>query len=178
MTDNSFAVFWVTGPPASGKSTLCAALSQKLDRAVHIPVDDVRTWVVSGLAESVPWTDETERQFQLAESAVCETARCYFEGGFHVLIDHCRNLPRVEHLIQERLANMPVIRICLMPDLQTNLHRSHTRTNKSFDPHMLDETIVWTNTHYREDTRPGWLVIDNYRLSVDETVSIILETLN
>jgi adenylylsulfate kinase-like enzyme len=168
-------VFWITGPPASGKSTLCGALAKQFEKAVHIPVDDIREWVVSGMAGSVPWTDETDRQFVIAEAAVCEMARCYAEAGFNVLIDHCRNMPRLEAAIRERLKGVNVCKVCLMPDLETNLHRSHTRTNKEFDPHMMDETIVWTNEHYRLDVLPEWILIDNTRLSVEDTVAQVLE---
>lgn len=141
-----------------------------------IPVDDVRGWVTQGMADSVPWTDETERQFQIAEAAVCDVARRYHDAGFAVAFDHCRNPQRLESLLAEHFPDIPVRRVCLMPDLDVNLHRSHTRTNKSFDPHLLDDTIRWTNEHYREGIPAGWLVIDNSKLSVEDTVSLILES--
>lgn len=129
---------------------------------------------MQGGAGSVPWTEETERQFRIAESASCDVARRYALGGFAVAIDHCRNPVRLEALLQSELSEIPVVRVCLMPDLEENLRRSHTRTNKSFDPHMLDETIVFTNAAYRNDLPVGWKMIDNTRLSVEETIDRIL----
>lgn len=167
-------IFWLTGPPAAGKSTLAAALSAHFDRCLLIPVDDLRGWVASGFADSVPWTDETERQFQIAEGAVCDLARRYHEAGFTVVVDHCRNMPRLEQAIQANIPDLPVVRVCLMPDLDVNLTRSHTRTNKPFDPHLLDETIVWTNSNYRNAVPPEWSVIDNSRMTVDETLHFVL----
>lgn len=168
-------IFWISGPPASGKTTLSAALLATFDHGFHLAVDDLRSWVVRGMADSVPWTEETERQFQIAEGAVCDVAKRYQAAGFAVTIDHCRNPKRLEAVIAAEMIERPVVKVLLMPDLDVNLHRSHTRTNKTFDPHMLDETILFTNTHYREDVPDGWLVIDNTRLTVEETVRRVLD---
>ncbi|MGV3615685.1 MAG: AAA family ATPase [Fimbriimonas sp.] len=167
-------IFFVSGPPAAGKSTLCAALLRRFERAVHLPMDDLREWVVRGMADSVPWTEETERQFQLAEDAGCDVVRRYQGADFAVAVDHCRNPQRLEALIQARLADLPVVKVCLMPDLEENLRRSHTRTNKSFGPHHLDETILFTNERYRRDVPPGWLLLDNSEMTVEATVERIL----
>jgi len=170
----SCTVFLISGPPASGKSTLCGALAAQFERAVHIPVDDVRTWVVSGLSESVPWTEETEAQFQIAEAAVAEAARCYVNAGFEVFVDHCRNPARLEALVQERLMGVRVVKVCLVPELGENLNRSHTRTNKKFHSAWLDDTIAYTNVNYRKAPPEGWQMIDNTSLTVEETVDTIL----
>ena len=168
-------IFFITGPPAAGKTTLCSELLRRFDFGVHIPVDDVRTWVVSGRHEAVPWTDETERQFQIAEGVACEVVRRYHHAGFAVAVDHCRNMSRLEELIQSELSDLPVVRICLMPRLDVNLHRSHTRTNKNFNAHILDDVIKYTNENYRQDVPAGWKVIDNSALSVEESVRLIYD---
>ncbi len=169
-------IFWISGPPAAGKTTLCTALAQTFEKAMHVPVDDLRGWVCQGMADSVPWTDETERQFQIAEVAVCDLARRYATAGFTVLVDHCRNPQRLEQVIQAELSDLSVGRVCLMPELEENLHRSHTRTNKPFGPHVLDDTILFTNKAYRDNVPSGWLVIDNSQMTVEETVQRVLDS--
>lgn len=165
-------IYWISGPPAAGKTTLCGALLARFDRGFHLPVDELREWVVQGMADSVPWTDESERQFQVAEGAVCGIARHYQGAGFAVAIDHCRNPRRIETVLAE--ARLDVLKILLMPDLAVNLDRNHRRTNKPFDPRRLDETIEITNGYYRNDVPAGWHVIDNSALSVEETVELLL----
>lgn len=161
-------IFLVSGPPAAGKTTLCGALLARFARGLHLPVDELRGWVVAGMADSVPWTDETERQFRIAEDAAADVARRYRAAGFAVAIDHCRNPRRLDEL------GLDATKVLLMPDLETNLRRSHARTNKPFDPHLLDETIDYTNRHYRDGVPPGWTVIDNSAMTVEETVERLL----
>ena len=169
------SLFWISGPPAAGKTTLCGALLARFERGLHLPVDDLRGWVVQGMADSVPWTDETERQFRLAETAACEVARRYHEAGFGVAIDGCRNPARLDTVFAE--TGIAPVRVLLMPDLETNLRRSHTRQNKTFNPRMLDETILYTNARYREDVGEGWLVVDNAGLTIEATVETILASI-
>ena len=127
----------------------------------------------SGLSESVPWTDETERQFQIAEGATCDIAARYQDAGFAVAIDHCRNLPTVEAAIHKNLVGRQVIKVCLMPDLDENLRRNASRINKPFGPDLLVDTIRFTNQAYRQVVPAGWIVIDNTRITVEETLELL-----
>ena len=167
-------IFLISGPPAAGKTTLCGALLARFERGLHLPVDDLRGWVVAGMADSVPWIDETERQFRIAEAAAFDVAMRYRRAGFAVALDHCRNPARMDEAAAE--AGCDPVRVLLMPDLDVNLRRSHARTNKPFDPHLLDETIAFTNARYREDVGAGWLVLDNGAMTVEETVERVLGT--
>ena len=166
-------IYVITGPPGAGKTSLSQALLKSVEFGLHIPVDDLRGWVKSGMSDSVPWTEETERQFQIAERAACAVARTYDQAGFTVVIDHCRNIPRLENLIQSEFAGFEVKKILLLPDLETNLARNASRTDKSFDPLILEDTIRFTHEAYRGNTPDGWMVCNNAHKSVSETVNLV-----
>lgn len=147
--------FVVTGPPGAGKSTLAHRIAEKLTPTLLIPVDDLRTWVKSGLSESVPWTDETERQFQIAEQAALKIAETYASHGFNVVIDHCRNLTTLNKLFDQT----EIQKTLLLPELETVLHQNAARTNKDFDPQILVPTIEFTHNAFTEADKTGWTIL-------------------
>lgn len=167
-------IYFVSGPPGAGKTTLCMALMDSVEFGFHLPLDDLRLWVKAGLADSVPWTDDTERQFQLAEKAGCAIARTYADAGFIVAIDHCRNPQRLDALVAQELDGYLVRRIMLMPELEKNLQRNRVRTNKSFDPRILEDTIRDTNSGYRNTIDLElWRMVDNSSMTVAETLAVV-----
>ena len=172
-------IYIVTGPPAVGKSSFCVALMRRYPFGLHIPVDDLREMVVSGIAHPVGWTDETTRQFDLAAHAAADLAVRYQDAGFAVALDHCHSPPQLAALAEARFTGRPVVRIALVSSLETNLQRNATRTNKDFDAAILIPTIERLNPMYRtyDLTSEGWVVLPNDGPSVEEAVDRLLAQL-
>jgi chloramphenicol 3-O-phosphotransferase len=170
-------IFLIAGTPGSGKTSVARELMQRYPFGLHIPLDDLRDWVVSGLAPPVPeWTEETTRQFALARHAAACTARLYADAGFAVAIDDVLFPVEAEVLFGEAFRGCAFHRVALRPSVEVALARNAARMTKPFDPAFLTATI--RDLDQEMTTQPfaeyGWLVLDTSNLSVEESVDVIL----
>jgi chloramphenicol 3-O-phosphotransferase len=175
-------IYVISGTPGAGKTSVATALMQRFPKGLHIPLDDLREWVVSGIAFPIPeWTPETTVQFRLARRAAAQTARIYAEAGFAVALDDVIFPEETEKLFVEPLAPFPVHKVLLRDDTHVALARNATRTNKAFDTSVLAHTIRDLSRHMDPNffAKKGWLVINNTDLTIEQTVDMVFEqTLN
>jgi protein tyrosine phosphatase (PTP) superfamily phosphohydrolase (DUF442 family)/chloramphenicol 3-O-phosphotransferase len=179
MTKLQSPLFLITGAPGAGKTATTAALMRRFPFGLHIPVDDLREWVVLGIAHPVPeFTEETARQFRLARTAAAQVAALYADAGFAVAIDDVIHEPDVLACLTDALAPREVHKILLQPSLEVALARNADRTNKGFDTAVLADAIRGNHRSLGEQNRAdlGWIVIDNGALDVGQTVDAILES--
>lgn len=152
----------VSGPPAAGKTVVSTALAELIDRSMVVPIDEIRLWVKSGRSEPLPeWTDETALQFQLAEDSAADVASRYWEAGFSVILDHCRLPANIDAFCQRCFAERRVVKVALVPPLELVLIRNAQRSNKDFDPRVLEPVIRGVHSAYTSEDLSGWIVVDN-----------------
>lgn len=171
-------IWLITGPTGAGKTTVSVALCRRYERAIHIPVDDLREWVKSGYASPVDRDadpDEVRRQFLLARGAAATMAAEYAAAGYAAVIDDV-----IGGLARE--AYDPLIAagarcLVLLPALEVSLERNRTRTNKAFDTRILDPVTRDLHAYFTREhaAGSGWTVIDSTTLSVERTVDAIIE---
>jgi chloramphenicol 3-O-phosphotransferase len=170
-------IFLLTGTPGSGKSSVARALLQRFEFGLHLPVDDLREFVVSGISHPVPnWTEETGRQFRLARESAASTAKLYANNGFAIVIDDVISSDDVSSIFEPLFAEFNFHKILIQPRLEVALERSRTRTNKNFDPSFLEEPIhqiyAWMSA---QKVPHNWLRLDSSELNLEQTVDAILE---
>jgi predicted kinase len=173
-------IYIIVGPPAVGKSTTSRALATHFPKSIHIPVDDIRTMVVSGLMlPSAVWSDELAQQITLARTAVAFMALTYQKAGFAVTIDDFWDVNLVsdyKSLLHQEQAT--VHKIVLYPTQAEAHQRNLKRSGDSPARPYIDEGI---RIVYEQLTpvisqlaQDGWLVIDTTALGVDDVINHIL----
>lgn len=170
-------IFLISGTPGSGKSSVARVLLAHFEFGLHLPIDDLREFVVSGIAHPIAPTPETTRQFRLARNCAVQIAKIYASQGFAVVIDDVIFPNDAAQLEQEFLTGFKIHKILLRPKLEVALSRNASRENKNFDTVILEDVIIdlWTNMKPEEFQAAGWLVLDSSEMSLDTTVRLILE---
>lgn len=160
----------ITGTPGSGKTTVAEALSRRLAKSAHVPVDFFRKMIKSGYASPHHWDEEVERQYALAKKNAASTALILANAGFTVIIDDIVHQGWLREW-RENLQGIDPILIVLQPDLDKAKAR-----NVSREIWTVDETIIENLHRAMSHNTPerGWIVIDNTDQTVDETVNEIL----
>jgi hypothetical protein len=172
-------IFIIIGPPAVGKSTTSRAIAAHFPKSIHIPVDDFRDMVVSGLVlPGTGWSDELAQQISLARSTVVHMAQSYQAAGFVVVIDdfwdagHPRDYKALFHLPN-------LHRVVLLPNQaeahQRNLERSGNSPSRVYIDGGIRIVYEQLITALPQLRREGYLIIDTTNLSIEATVTTILQ---
>jgi hypothetical protein len=172
-------VFILIGPPAVGKSTTSKALALKFERSIHIPVDDLRDMVVSGLVlPGYEWSPELVEQICLARQSAIQMALRYQKAGFAVVIDDFIDPNQLSEY--RAILNEPGIhKIVLYPDQDSAHARNYQRAGDNQSRFYIDEGIrmVYQQLHFMLEPlrQDGWIVVDTTELSIEQTVLEILK---
>ena len=168
-------IFFLTGAPGIGKSTVARALANRFKRAVHIDIDQIRLMVTKGLSLPGPWnmTEATTTQFELAHFSAGLQAKTYADAGFAVVAEHCSHVSYIEKFVPS--AGSTTI-VALTAEIEVNLYRNSLRSSGSFDYSSLDFIIPMLAEGFRQEFREAGIpIIETTNLTVEETVDLILK---
>lgn len=171
-------IYLLVGPPAVGKSTTSRLLAASFPKSIHIPVDDLRDMVVSGLVLPSPqWSDELAQQVSLARAGATDMALAYRTAGFTVVLDDFWE-PNLPTDYQPLFAQPKVSKIILMPKQSAAHQRNAQRAGADPGKSYIDEGI---QVAYRmlmeglpEIEDGGWWVMDTSAMGVEVVVEEIL----
>jgi predicted kinase len=171
-------IFLIVGPPAVGKSTTSRALAAHFPKSLHLPVDDFRDMVVSGIVLPNPvWSDELTQQISLARSSVVHMASTYHEAGFAVVIDDFWDANH-DSDYQALISHPHFHRVVLFPDQAVAHQRNLNRSGESPGRDYIDEGIRFVyqqlNPIVQQLVHKGWIMVDTTKMDIQTSVATIL----
>ncbi|WP_110514401.1 AAA family ATPase [Herpetosiphon llansteffanensis] len=174
--DSRAAIFIITGAPGVGKTSVARQLAQRFDLSLHIPTDELRSWVIAGKAEPIPvLTPAAHEQLRLAREVVRSMATLYRANGYTVIIDAVLTTHDIDGMFAQ--SDQPQLhKILLCPTLEHVLARNQERYAK-FDLETWGPVIaaLYQDLRLQNTADQGWIVLDSGGWSIEQTVDAMLQ---
>jgi hypothetical protein len=167
----------VVGPPAAGKSTVARLLAAGAEQGVHVPVDDLRELVVSGLVLPGPdWSDALVAQVRAARTVALSALATYHDLGFTVVLDDFVDPPGLQEY-DDVVRSGRAVGVLLRPDLGVALARVRQRETSAEGAAYISDGVRLVFS-VLDDLLPrltalGWHVVDNTDLDPEQTADAI-----
>lgn len=122
------SVVLVTGPMASGKSTVARALAVTFPKGVHVEGDVFRRFIVAGRHEMTPEpSEEALTQLQLRYLLTSEVAERYARAGYTVVVEDVVAGPLLSEFVN-LFTHRPLHLVVLLPTEEAIAQREAGRT--------------------------------------------------
>jgi predicted kinase len=118
------------GPAGAGKTSLASRWCATRERAVHVQLDEVRSLIVTGLADPRSGGPIVDEQYATAVAACCDLARTFLADGYDVAIDDVLEPDAFEAHWRSHLRDTLFDIVVLLPDLEETLRRSDARPKR------------------------------------------------
>ncbi len=162
----------VSGPPGSGKSSVCESLCGRYDRTVHLETD--RFYAAIRMGYQKPWKQGTTRQNKMVTRAAARAATAYAEELYAVFIDGVVVREDILEIYSgiARISHVPVHFVTLLPDVETTVRRGLTREVTVRAP----EDVMREMHRQFVEAAPklGGCVIDNSAMTADEAADAVM----
>jgi len=165
-------VLVVSGPPAAGKTTVAALLTQRRSPSVHLPADDFWGFITRGLVD--PWLPAAHEQNVVVVEAACTSAGIFARGGYQVILDACLGPWFVPDLVSLVGSGVAVDYLLLIPPLTSVLSQLAGRTDHGFTSqdaarHMYQEFMSTLQGFERHVMDPTGLTPDGLVEAVERS---------
>lgn len=164
-------VFWITGMPGSGKSTIADEIKKKFPDFVIVRMDDLRRIVTPS-----PTYSDSERD--IVYRSLVYISKILSELGHSVIIDATGNLRVWRDLARRLISNF--YEIYLKCSLSVCIERESSRIERHGAPEDIYKKgragwpVPGITVPYEEPLNPE-ITIDTEKISVDEAVKIIVD---
>jgi chloramphenicol 3-O-phosphotransferase len=171
------AVIVITGIQAAGKSTIAQALTERLDRSVHLRGDMFRRMIVNGRADmgSSRPSAEAVRQLRLRYQLAAGVADGYAGAGFTVVLQDIILGSYLRDMVAE-VRSRPLYVVVLAPEAEVvqarDDERRRGRGKVAYKPG--DAGVTALDAQLRRETPRIGLWLDTSRQTVAETVAELL----
>ncbi len=163
----------VMGGPGAGKSTLCAGLARRFERAMHLEVDVIRHSMVSGFTfPQPPFDGETAVQFGLARRSVEFMALTYADADVDFVIDDAAIPSNFREQYGTLFDDPRTTPVLLNPGGEVLLDRIRLRQGPHDEQLLQIPAAAFDHENDAIDTT-GWLVIDDPAISPEATVELV-----
>lgn len=171
-------IVFLTGAPASGKTTIARMLAKDSPKSIHIQVDQLREMMVSGihLPGGGGWSDEATRQFQWGRTTASFMANLYASNGVDAFIDDVCVPQFFSDQYAELFKNPAILRVLLMPSQDALIERLKKRAGP-YDSHMI-AYIPLIYEYLEPMPKDGWIVLDSSEWSAEQTFQEVLKRIN
>jgi chloramphenicol 3-O-phosphotransferase len=164
------AVFLITGPSASGKSTVARLLAARFRRGVHLEGDFFRQSIVSGRHEMTPDpTPQALEQLRLRYRLAAAAADAYFERGFTVALEDVV-AGRLLEDVAAQVRSRPLHTVVLLPSIEAVAARAASRTTAGYDRWSIEQL----HELFANETPRLGIWLDSSNQTAEETVDEVL----
>ena len=158
-------LYVITGPAGVGKSTVSRKIAESSGKSALIEGDDLYAQIIGGYVN--PWEEGNylDTFWKLSLSSI----RVYLEDGFDVVFNYIVSPDQLE-MIRNEFSNCELRFVVLLVDEETILARDKRRPAEF---QMKERCIILLN-EFKEHNYPVEYILDTSHMTVDETVSSVL----